>query len=143
MKYKFNVQIRGNVEYESVSALQTAITEKLSTVENFTLTSKAIEVWQENGVAKSFNGLNRFTIQLAGNILADSSQVVENIISAFCTTYPEFTLTFQNIEAWQNGAGGFTEFNDDGTPYVEKVEVEVPEETSEQKEAVELEEVTA
>ena len=142
MKYRFNVQIRGNVEYESITALQTAITQKLATVENFTLTSKAIEVWQENGVAKSFNGLNRFTIQLAGNILADSSDDVEAIISAFCTAYPEFTLTFQNIEAWQNGAGGLTEFNDDGTVYTEAVTV--PEETTEGKENVleEVEEVT-
>ena len=130
MKYKFRVQIRGNVEYESVTALQSVISEKLSAVENFTLTGRAIEVWQENGVAKSFNGLNRFTIQLAGNILAESSQAVENIIASFCTAYPEFTLTFQNIEAWQNGAGGLTEFNDDGTVYTEVVAVSEESETS-------------
>lgn len=141
MKYRFNVQIRGNVEYKSLAALQSAITEKLSAVENFTLTSRAIEVWQEDGVAKSFNGLNRFTIQLAGNILADNAQFVENIISAFCATYPEFTLTFQNIEAWQNGIGGFTEFNDDGTLYEESASVSVG--STEKVETTELEEVTA
>lgn len=141
MKYKFNVQIRGNVEYANQAALQSAITEKLAGVTGFTLISRSVEVWQENGVARLFDGLQRFTIGLSGNILADSDTAVEAIIAGFCNAYPEFTLTFQDITAWQDGSGSWRLFNDDGTEYFEPAPVTEVEETS--KEAVEVEEVTA
>lgn len=141
MKYRFNVQVRGNVHYASQDELQAAINEKLAGVEGFTLISRSIEAWQDDGGLRTYeNDLHRFTLQLFGNILADSELVVQQIISGFCTAYPEFVLTFQLIEGWQDGFGSLKQFNDDGTEYVEPTpEVDVVEEES--KDDVEVEEV--
>ena len=117
MKYKFKVQIRGNVEYESRSALQAALAEKLSAIEGLTIISRSIELWQENGVAGKYEFGHRFTIQLIGNLLADNDAFVEALIDSFCQQYPEFVLTYQDVTAWQDGFGGLKKFNDDGTEY--------------------------
>lgn len=139
MKYRFNASIRGNIEYSSLAELQSAIKAGIESIEGFTLTNQTVEVWQEDGSARVFDsGLYRFTIQLGGNILADSSADVEAVIEGFTTAYPDFTLTYQNIEAWQDGSGNLKQFNDDGSEYVEETDTDDDTDTEE----VTVEEVT-
>ncbi len=123
MKYRYNVQICGVVDYEDRASLLTAIDGKLTDIENLTLVRKSIDVWHDGGTPKvTDEGLYTFTIQLGAVILADDSASVEAIINAFCEAYPEFTLTYQNVEAWQDGEGGLKQYNDDGTEYVESTD---------------------
>ena len=118
MKYKFKVQIRGNLQYASQTALQAAMAKKLAGIKDLTIISRSVELWQSNGAGHEVEpGLYRFTIALDGNILADSDTEVEAMIAGFCNQYPEFLLTYQSITGWQNGMGGLKEFNDDGTEY--------------------------
>lgn len=126
MKHKYNVQIRGNVEHVNHQALQKEMSEQLAGIKGLSIVSRSVELWQQNGVAQVVdNGLNRFTIQLTGNILANSDTTVEAIINAFCEKYPQFVLTFQSITGWQDGYGELKRFNDDGSVYEESITREV------------------
>lgn len=124
MKFKYNVSIRGNVEYASMSALTSAINENIGLIPNFTLNQKSIEVWQGNGVpVLQESGLYRYTLQLGGVILADNEATIDAIIAGFCTQYPEFVLTWSSCNVFQGAWGEPQEFNDDGTAYYPEPEV--------------------
>lgn len=141
MKNRFTIQIRGNVDYESEAALQKAMSEFLAQYPAFKVNFKSIEVWSDmDGKPRVFAedegpALQRFTLQIRGNIDYESEDALAELISQIVQAFPIFHLMFKSIEKWVDYEGKERLFNEDGSEYHEPVVVnpvtEEPESTVE------------
>ena len=77
---------------------------------------------------------NRFTLQIRGNVDAESKEKLQDEMRQVLATFPQFKMTFSSIEVWQDGDGNPRVFNDDGTEYFppsDNQATDQPEETEE------------